>query len=208
MFYLAKTETTPAGSLKRPQDNSFLTQEAYLCSYGPQDNRSCATRCARSADTKAAFSREVFGIYGTTGVRVFLCFWHVKRSWLKNLHRKCPWSLQHVMFLHMKSHADALGPLDRAARASSSKCMTLLRKSCADHAEQTDFVAYFHKTWGHKPDEWVRGVRDVPHAQQDTTAACEGYHSAIKGNELAGKSRLQGRRVDWLLHLLWHEECC
>ncbi|DBB05560.1 TPA: hypothetical protein ACH3X1_012507 [Trebouxia sp. C0004] len=96
----------------------------------------------------------------------------------------------------MKSHADALGPLDRAARASSSKCMTLLRKSCADHAEQTDFVAYFHKTWGHKPDEWVRGVRDVPHAQQDTTAACEGYHSAIKGNELAGKSRLQGRRVE------------
>lgn len=57
-------------------------------------------------------------------------------------------------------------------------------------------------------DEWVRGFRDVPHAQQDTTGACEGYHSAIKGNELAGKSRLQGRRVDWLLHLLWHEVYC
>ena len=57
-------------------------------------------------------------------------------------------------------------------------------------------------------DEWVRGFRDVPHAQQDTTGACEGYHSAIKGSELARKSRLQGRRVDWLLYLVWNEVCC
>ena len=41
MFYMAKREATPAGPLKRPQDNSFLTQETYHCSYGPQDNRSC-----------------------------------------------------------------------------------------------------------------------------------------------------------------------
>jgi len=41
MFYMAKKEATQAGSLKRPQDNSFLTQETYHCSYGPQDNRSC-----------------------------------------------------------------------------------------------------------------------------------------------------------------------
>ena len=38
---MAKKEATLAGSLKRPQDNSFLTQETYHCSYGPQDNRSC-----------------------------------------------------------------------------------------------------------------------------------------------------------------------
>ena len=30
-------------------------------------------------------------------------------------------------------------------------------------------------------------------------------HSAIKGNELGRKSRLQGRRVDWLLRLLWNK---
>ena len=53
--------------------------------------------------------------------------------------------------------------------------------------------------------EWVRGFRDVPHAQQDTTGACEGYHSAIKGNEVAQKHRLQGRRLDWLLHELFYE---
>ncbi len=41
MFYMAKKEATPADSLKRPQDNSLLTQETYHCSYGPQDNISC-----------------------------------------------------------------------------------------------------------------------------------------------------------------------
>ena len=56
-------------------------------------------------------------------------------------------------------------------------------------------------------EEWVRGFRDVPHAQQDTTGACEGFHSALKGDELAMKTRLQGRRVDWLLHMLWNEVC-
>ena len=57
-------------------------------------------------------------------------------------------------------------------------------------------------------DEWVRGFRGVQHAQQDTTGACEGYHSAIKGNELAQKHRLQGRRLGWLLHELFYEVCC
>ena len=55
-------------------------------------------------------------------------------------------------------------------------------------------------------DEWVRGFRDVPHAQQDTTGACEGYHSAIKGNELPRKSLVrQEGRVNWLLWRLWTE---
>lgn len=45
----------------------------------------------------------------------------------------------------------------------------------------------------------------MPHAQQDTTGACEGFHSALKGDELAMKTRLQGRRVDWLLYELVYE---
>ncbi len=49
-------------------------------------------------------------------------------------------------------------------------------------------------------EEWVRGFHDVPQAKQDTTGACEGFHSALKGDELAMKTQLQGRRVDWLLH--------
>lgn len=43
------------------------------------------------------------------------------------------------------------------------------------------------------------------HAQQDTTGACEGWHSSIKGGGLAEKRRLIGRRTDWLLHKLFFE---
>ena len=57
-------------------------------------------------------------------------------------------------------------------------------------------------------DEWVRGFRDVPHAQQDTTGACEGFHSALKGNELAQKKFLRGRRVDWFMHEAFYEVSC
>ncbi|KAL0023355.1 hypothetical protein WJX77_010470 [Trebouxia sp. C0004] len=71
--------------------------------------------------------------------------------------------------------------------------------------DEQEFVAYFQKHWGHKFEEWVRGFCEVNHTRQDTTGACEGFHSAIKGDELAMKTRLQGRRVDWLLWLLWNE---
>ncbi len=51
----------------------------------------------------------------------------------------------------------------------------------------------------------MRGYRNVRHAQQDTTGACEGWHSSIKGGGLAEKRRLIGRRIDWLLHKLFYE---
>ncbi|KAL0025611.1 hypothetical protein WJX79_007777 [Trebouxia sp. C0005] len=76
---------------------------------------------------------------------------------------------------------------------------------CLQYAQHADFVQYISDYYAHKIDEWVRGFRDVEHAQQDTIGACEGYHSAIKGNELAQKHRLQGRRLDWLLHELFYE---
>lgn len=42
----------------------------------------------------------------------------------------------------------------------------------------------------------------MAHSQQDTTGACEGFHSALKASQLVEKSRLGGRRVDWLLKVL------
>jgi hypothetical protein len=50
--------------------------------------------------------------------------------------------------------------------------------------------------------EWVRGFRTVARSQQDTTGACEGWHSSVKAGGLAEKTRLRGRRVDWLIYKL------
>ena len=57
----------------------------------------------------------------------------------------------------------------------------------------------------HCTGQWVRGFCNVPHAQTDTTGMCEGWHLSIKGGGLAEKSRLRGRRLDWLLHKLFYE---
>lgn len=51
-------------------------------------------------------------------------------------------------------------------------------------------------------EQWVRGFRTASHSQQDTTGACEGFHSALKGCGLADRRRLSNRRLDWLLHVL------
>ncbi len=101
-------------------------------------------------DREVCQCREVFGIYG---VRVFLCFWHVKRSWLKNLHRKCPRNLQHAMFLHMERIMLMLPATGQSSQSFKQQVHDAVEKFCADHAEQTDFVAYFRKTWGHKAGE-------------------------------------------------------
>ena len=53
--------------------------------------------------------------------------------------------------------------------------------------------------------EWVCGFRNVPHAQTNTSGVSEGWHSSIKGGGLAEKSRLHGRRLDWLLYKLFYK---
>ena len=50
--------------------------------------------------------------------------------------------------------------------------------------------------------QWVKGFRTVRHAQQNTTGACEGFHSVLKLLQLSQRSRLGGRRLDWLLKVL------
>ena len=53
--------------------------------------------------------------------------------------------------------------------------------------------------------QWVKGFRTVRHAQQNTTGACEGFHSVLKLLQLSQRSRLGGRRLDWLLKVLTGE---
>ncbi len=50
-------------------------------------------------------------------------------------------------------------------------------------------------------EEWVRGLRDVPHAKQDTTGACEGFHSALKAEESTGCCTRCGMRCVVTIHM-------
>jgi hypothetical protein len=49
---------------------------------------------------------------------------------------------------------------------------------------------------------WLTGMRNIPHAGQDTTAAIESYHGNMKAILRQSRGKLVGRRIDWLIHQL------
>ena len=81
------------------------------------------------------------------------------------------------------------------------KIMELSRK----YPSAQDFWQYVEDQWLYKVHMWVVGSRELPYAGQDTNAAIEGYHSTLKATLKAGKCRMLGCRVDWLMHELTGE---
>lgn len=49
---------------------------------------------------------------------------------------------------------------------------------------------------------WVAFFRNLDLANQDTTGAAEGYHSAMKAVLAMDKNQMRSRRPDWLVHML------
>jgi hypothetical protein len=64
------------------------------------------------------------------------------------------------------------------------------------------FWKYFNKEPIPKAKMWLTGMRNIPHADQDTTTTIESYHGNIKAVLRQFRGKLVGRRVDWLIHQL------
>lgn len=85
---------------------------------------------------------------------VFLCFWHVKRSWLKNVFSKCTGRSEHLfqqlgqIMLMLPEHEEP--QLDFIKRVHAA-----LEWVYEQHADQTAFVKYFKDTWGGKIGMYV-----------------------------------------------------
>lgn len=86
--------------------------------------------------------REVFGVHG---VKVFLCFWHVKRSWLKNLHRKCPRAAQYSMFLSLEKIMLMLPANGQSSDSFKQQVKQAVRDFCSQYAQHSEFVCYIQK---------------------------------------------------------------
>ena len=55
----------------------------------------------------------------------------------------------------------------------------------------------------HKIEMWMKGYRNMPHANQDMNATVENYHANLKAILMSSRQKSDGRRVDWLIyHLL------
>ena len=139
--------------------------------------------------------------------RIFLCTWHVKRAWLKNL-------LKHIKVgsdrLQMFDELCSLVHKSRSATGEeegmgnvAASVESQIDAFCSKWgAKYPAFITYFKRTWvGKLPMLALAFRRGVITAGQTGTQILEAFHSVLKAL-LSGK-RIRGRRLDWLLvHLL------
>ena len=87
---------------------------------------------------------------------------------------------------------------DLAVKAAEERFQHLKTK----YPQAKAFFTYFEKTWIPKIEMWVKGYRNIPHANQDTNAAVESYHANLKAILRTSRQKFDGRRVDWLIYHL------
>ena len=64
------------------------------------------------------------------------------------------------------------------------------------------FFVYFETTWIPKIEMWVKGYRNMPHANHDTNSEVKSYHANLKAILRFSRQKFDGRRVDWLKYHL------
>ncbi|XP_026404645.1 uncharacterized protein LOC113299774 isoform X2 [Papaver somniferum] len=130
--------------------------------------------------------------------RVILCLWHVRRSWMKSLLKKCcSLILQQEMFKH-------LGRILYSVRDGPS-AIDAIEEFMQIFVDQFSFMEYFRDQWLPRIDMWVNAMRLLPIANQEFNGAIESYHLNLKSKLFGEQHSGSWTRVDWLVHTLTTE---
>ncbi|KAL6980139.1 hypothetical protein U1Q18_021788 [Sarracenia purpurea var. burkii] len=130
--------------------------------------------------------------------RVLISLWHIRRSWVKGLLKKCcNFDVQREMFKH-------LGRILYCTR-NMPNTLDAVEEFIQIFVDQCAFMDYFRSQWLQKIDPWVNSIRRLPVTSLELYSAIEAYHLRLKSklfNELHASS---WQRVDWLIHTLTTE---
>ncbi|XP_042490648.1 uncharacterized protein LOC122070532 [Macadamia integrifolia] len=130
--------------------------------------------------------------------RVLLCLWHVRRTWMRSLLKKCcHFDVQREMFKH-------LGRILYSTRNGPS-VVDAIEEFIQIFVDQSAFMDYFRDQWLPRMDLWVNSVRTLPVANQEPYAAIEAYHLRMKSKLFTNLHAGSWHRIDWLVHLLTTE---
>lgn len=165
--------------------------------------------CQLVDDDNAAINtlRAIVARFGWQTGRIYLCTWHVKRAWLKNL-------LKHIKVGRERGEIfDGLCDLIHGACSEGGEEAVLaqvqagLESFCSRwDVKYPAFVQYLRRTWGDKVAMLALAFRrGVCTARQTGTQILEGFHGFLKAL-LSGK-RIRGRRLDWLIVFLLGNVC-
>ncbi|KAJ4715336.1 SWIM zinc finger family protein [Melia azedarach] len=129
---------------------------------------------------------------------VMFSLWRVRRSWLRNIVRKCTnIEIKREIF---KRLGNILYSIWEGADA-----FVALEELTQDFVDQTSFIEYFRASWVPKLEMWLSTMRTLPLASQEASGAIEAYHVKLK-TKLFDDSHLGAlQRVDWLVHKLTTE---
>uniref|UniRef100_A0A0A9D1P1 SWIM-type domain-containing protein n=1 Tax=Arundo donax TaxID=35708 RepID=A0A0A9D1P1_ARUDO len=134
---------------------------------------------------------------------VFACpilfsFWHIRRTWLKNVIKKCSNSeVQREIFIQLGKVMYSIW--------SEKNPMDALEQLFQDFVDQTSFIKYFKSFWVPKLEMWIDSIRNLPLASQESCCAIEGYHLKLKAKAYDDLQLDALQRVDWLVHKLTTE---
>lgn len=129
---------------------------------------------------------------------VLFSLWRVRRSWLRNIVKKCSnVEVQREIFKRLGQVAYSIW--------NGVDSFIALNKFTQDFVDQTAFMKYFTATWVPKIEMWLSTMKSLPLASQEASGAIEAYHVKLKV-KLYDDSHLGAlQRVDWLVHKLTTE---
>lgn len=141
---------------------------------------------------------DISVIRTTFQCRICLSLWHVRRSWIKNLYKKCcNFDVQREMF-------KTLGRILYCMRGWPC-VVDEIEEFMQIFIDQSMFVDYFRTCWLPRIELWVSAIRTLPVASQEPYAAIESYYLMMKAKLLKELHSNTWSRVDWLIHTLTTE---
>lgn len=129
---------------------------------------------------------------------VMFSLWRVRRSWLRNIVKKCSnIKIQREIFKRLGNILHSIW--------DGADPFVDLEVLIQDFVDQTAFIEYFKASWVPKLEMWLSTMRALPLASQEASGAIEVYHVKLK-TKLFDDSHLGAlQRVDWLVHKLTTE---
>ncbi|EOY25229.1 hypothetical protein QUC31_009182 [Theobroma cacao] len=141
---------------------------------------------------------EIDPIRDTFYCPILFSLWRVRRSWLRNVVKKCSnIEVQREIFKR-------LGEIVYSIWGGINTSVAL-EELIQDFVDQNAFVEYFKSSWVPKIEMWLSTMKTIPLASQEASGAIEAYHVKLK-TKLFDDSHLGAlQRVDWLVHKLTTE---
>lgn len=138
---------------------------------------------------------DVLAIREVFQCSVLICFWRVRHAWLKNLMKRC--SQTEMRTEIAKKLGQAVNKICKETGTSN-----VFEAFMEDFVDAAEFMDYFKALWYPRLGIWIRSLKALPLASQETCAAMEFYHNQMKLRLLNEKDQSVYERADWLINKL------